>query len=307
MGSYFTFGFFAISIISTVLVSCCIQPDGKAQDSQIYGNLSQVQFESELEEQRMKNLDECMENITDSNWRFVGYKGIGNFYEKRWCKGDGARYDCQITGATIQRKDQHVITLNTFSYFGGEVPEVFGLGVHALKNPENAGWGVSFSFVENGKTITNEQSSITFSYFEHGFEKPQKSISLGSDIGFKVYEKSVNLGQETPLREELDKYLASPESMRDHGLIRLNEHENEVYGYITSNEAVRCEYGPYEGGGIPPECIERPLTEGERGDSLIGAQEHFSQKRSILMKDYKDMHIALMEAFPFESCWEYSE
>ncbi|MBU2559718.1 immunoglobulin domain-containing protein [archaeon] len=280
-----------------------MQPDVPVQETEVYGNLSHLQFESEPEEQQMKNLDECIESITDSSWRFVGYKEIGNFYEKRWCKGEGARSDCQITDSTIQRKDPHIITLNTFSYSGAGVPEVFGLGVHALKNPENAGWGVSFSFVENGKTITNEQSSITFSYFEAGFEKPQKSISLGSNPGYKVYETSVNLGMETPPREELEKFLASPESVRDHGLIKLNEHENEVYGHITSNTAVRCEYGPYEGGGIPPLCIERPLTEGEIGESLIGAQDYFSQKRSIITKDYKDMYTALMESFPFEGCW----
>lgn len=299
------FGILTIAVIGIIIVSGCVRPVGPERYSAFDGTLSKLQFESRLDENRMKQLDGCIGDLTDSSWRSVGYRVIGNFYEKRWCKGAGTREDCQITSSTAERKDQDIITLNTLFYtVGGELPEVFGLGFRVHKIPENAGWGISFSFDENGKTIEGEQFSMIFPYFNSSSEEPQKTVILGSHFGYPVYEKSVGYGSEIPLREDLAKYLSSAESMRDHGLEQLEAHSKRVYDYINSGEAVRCEYGPYKGGGIPPKCTERPLTEGERKESLAKAHEYFSKERSKLTQDYEEIYRELMEAFPFQRCWE---
>ncbi len=191
-----------------------------------------------------------------------------------------------------------MITLYTLHY---NDPVFFGEGFSMVNVPET-GWSSSFTFDENGKTITGEGFQFSFDYLNGSGR--QEPVFFGSSNSYAVYEKKVYYTSEMPLRVGLEGFLSSPELMRDNALKQLDALSNSVREYLNSSSAVRCEYGPYLGHGIPPACNERALNASERQEQEKIARAYFLRQKSVVGGHYNELYGSLMEAFPFGKCWK---
>lgn len=262
------------------------------------GPLSGLHFESAAEGQRLAALDSCINDFT-RGWKSVGYEDIGNFYEKKWCTGSGSDAECVVSASNQYAANQRAIALTTLHY--GDEQAYFGEGFDVLMVPEK-GWGAYFSFDENGGSIEGEGFHFIFDYYNGSFE-PQEKVYFGSSNSYGIYEKDVFYGSNLPMREDVDGYLSSPESMRDKALAQLDALSGNVQEYLASADASRCEYGPYLGRGIPPVCNPRALNESERAEQKKSAQDYFARQKGLIESNYNEMYGALMDAFPFKKCW----
>ncbi len=265
-------------------------------------SLDALQFSDALTGERFGALDACIANLVDESWQRRPYELIGNFYEAAWCRGNGARSDCQITSGSRDDRDQHTIHLYTL-FYPQSYPQVFGLGLNALWVPATPGWGAQFYFSEGGQSTVGEGFGLTFLLYSQPSGPPQTMVTLGDTYQYKVQETMVNHATGLPLREHLALYLASPEALRENGLAQFQAIAVQVEQTITLHQAQACEYGEPPGGGIPPPCTLRPLTAAEEADELAKAQAHFAGQQHLLDEQYQVMYQALMTAFPLDQCW----
>lgn len=297
----------AVACILVLLLAGCLQYSGVSTPHETsipkMNDLASLQFESSEIEQRMKALDSCCRNLAGAGWTYHPYRQIGNFYSASWCSGAGAQQDCVIAEGTADVRDQHAIELYTL-FYPVSFPQVFGLGLHALWVPPAEGWGANLSYDEQGKTIVGDNLSLDFSYYTSPTGAPQDKIHLGSGVQYQVEHTSVVVSSDLSLREEMTRYIASPESMRDRGLAMLDALSTKVESTVQSHQAEKCEYGPYKGGGIPPACNPRPLTPAEETEALATARSYFARQKQLLNRYYKDMYASLMNAFPLNTCWK---
>jgi hypothetical protein len=155
-------------------------------------SLDELQFNDPETGRRFRALDACIQEIAANGWRTTGYRLIGNFYTSRWCRGSGARDDCQIASSTRHNRDQHVIELETF-FYPSEYPQVFGLNLAALWVPEQDGWGALFYFSEGGRNFYGEGAGISFSLYETGNREPSARISAIGPLTYELLETGVRL------------------------------------------------------------------------------------------------------------------
>jgi hypothetical protein len=265
--------------------------------------LDELRFDDPATERRFKALDACIRERTADGWRTTGYQLIGNFYSSRWCEGAGARDDCQIASSTEHNRDQHVIELETF-FYPSSYPQVFGLKLAALWVPEQDGWGAYFHFSEDGRNFYGEGAGIGFARYETGSREPVASVSVIGPLAYGLFETTVALPPEAfSAREELALYLVSPEALRDEGLAQMQALAVRVDEALRTHQVTACDYGPYEGQGIPPVCTPRALTPEEEAAELARAAVHFAEQQRLLRENYREMYAALMRAFPLGRCW----
>lgn len=266
-------------------------------------SLDELRFDDPETGRRFRALDACIREITADGWRTTGHRLIGNFYSSRWCRGDGARDDCQITSATQYNRDQHVIELETF-FYPTSYPQVFGLKLSALWVPEQDGWGAHFHFSEGGQDFYGEGVGIGFSHYETGSREPAASVSVIGPLAYTLFETGVALPPEgLSTREELAPYLVSPEALRDEGLAQIRALATRVDEALRTHQVTACDRGPYQGKGIEPPCTPRPLTPEEEAVELARVAAYFDEQQRLLHENYREMYAALMQAFPLDRCW----
>jgi hypothetical protein len=264
--------------------------------------LGGLKFSSADLERRMTELDRCIRDMAGAGWTHVPHKQIGNFYEASWCRGAGARQNCVIAESSADNRDQHTITLYTL-FYPREFPQVFGLGLNVRWVPLAQGWGASFYFSEDGKTIVGEGFGLDFFFYAASTGKPKSTLHLGSGYEYDIHETKVRHNSGLPLREDLAQYLKSPEAMRDRGLTMLQALQTEVKGTLQSHQASTCDHGPVQG-NLPPICTPRPLTRAEEDQSLAEAQASLSGQRQLLQDNYQELYATLLRAFPLDRCWK---
>lgn len=261
-----------------------------------------LQFEDPQTGQRFQALEACIQNMLDDSWQGTGYQMLGNFYESAWCRGVGSNANCSMPGEFNIRPDQQVIQLYTL-FYPQDFPEVFGLGFQAAYVPPDDGCGASFYFAEDGKMVMGGGWAVTFHQNAGAGLYPNATLSLGDDYSYRIGENTVEFSSSLSAREDLAKYFSSPEAMRDRGLEGIGALAQTVEAEIRSGNVPACDLQPYQGNGIPPACIPRPMTEGEMAQELARAKEHFDSQEQILREAHEEMYAAWMAAFPLNQCW----
>jgi hypothetical protein len=193
------------------------------------------------------------------------------------------------------------VTLSTL-FFPNQLPNVFGMSFTVRMVPPRAGWGAQCWYSEGGRSVLGEGFDLQFAFYESTPAAPAQSLNLSAAPQYKVGETTVALPRPASLRAEFGRYLASAESMRDHGLEQLAALAEQVDRTITTHAAQICEYGPSRG-NLPPECTLRPLTPAEERAALDEARAVFAAREALLRQRYKEMYAALMETFPLDRCW----
>ncbi|MCB9134295.1 MAG: hypothetical protein H6636_02645 [Anaerolineales bacterium] len=270
-------------------------------------HLSNITFDDPLTQTRMLALDRCMSNLaTSSEWRHFPYENIGAFIEAKWCTGSRAAPDCQITEGNQNQRDQHVLNLYTLHY-GDDVTNAFGLGLSARWVPPQTGpqtdWSAAFSFSEGGRTVVGEGFSLSFKEYGSALE-PLNELNFGMSNDYKIGETTLTYPAQHPQRDELALYIASPESFLAKGQSVLNGLSETVQAALDAHTIMTCDYGPYNGDGIPPACNPRPMTADEEQVARDEATQYFANQLAVLAANYEAMFAALEEAFPFETCWK---
>ena len=110
-----------IALITTLCVIGCAKSHTSNQPLITptgLGGLEVVQFKNEETESRMKKLDQCINEMIDSDWTIVPYDITGeNEYGARWCVGSGTsalRLPCDDSDLFhMYDHDQHMIHLFT--------------------------------------------------------------------------------------------------------------------------------------------------------------------------------------------------
>ena len=285
--------------IITVIFSILLLGLSACSDPQ----LKELQFEDPLTGQQFLALDACINEYTseENEWRNSGYETLGNFFESRWCRGAGIRDNCHF--GNTDRRDQHIIQLHTF-FYPQSYPEVFGIYLNGLWVPAGEGWAIAFGYVENGKTIMGNNATLSFRYYVANKQKPIHLVSIIGPFTYSVSETRFRAKETLPLstREKLAEVLESPESMRDMGLHYYQAIAAEVDAALRSGEISACDYGEYQGDGIPPMCTPRPFTDDELAAELERAEEYFAGQQALLQENYREMHATLFRAFPFDRC-----
>jgi hypothetical protein len=265
--------------------------------------IDQLQFESTITKQQYSSLSQCIDNLVDTNWKTLPYEIYGNFVRSSWCRGTGTGTDCQIGGST-DRHDQHIFRLFTFTY-QQSFPAVFGLGFEALWAPADAGWCAHFTFSENGKGILADHWGVIFKKYGLPSEPIETTIHIWSYYQYTILETQVFHSSGLPLRDDLALYLETPEAMRNRFLEHIQALAQKVETAINTHSVETCDYGPYLGDGIPPECTLRPLAVEEEEEELIKANEYFSDQERIMNDNYREMYGVWMKAFPMDQCWPH--
>lgn len=91
--------------------------------------------------------------------------------------------------------------------------------------------------------------------------------------------------------------------MLERGLEGIGVLAQKVEGEIRSGNVPACDLQPYQGNGIPPACILRPMTEEEVAVELARAKDHFEIQEQVLRESHEEMYAAWMTAFPLNQCW----
>ncbi len=249
-----------ILLLGTVCVSC-----GKISFSPLKTpsalpivNPGELNFQDPETRQHFISLDRCINNFIDENWTSIPYQLNGNFYQTSWCHGTGATSDCRIAGSTIDNRDQQVLSLNTLTY-PQEFPAFFGLGFEALRVPPGTGWGVHFSFSENGGSVVGDHWGVRFDKYSTLSGQSESTVILWSYVEYKIQETLVQYSFNLPLRDDLALYLKSPEAMRTRRLEQIRALAQKAKTTIETHQAKTCDLGPYENNGIPPECTPAPI------------------------------------------------
>ncbi|MCI0394083.1 MAG: hypothetical protein L0332_01810 [Chloroflexi bacterium] len=272
--------------------------------------VEELQFADAETGRRFVALDACARALAGPDWVHEAYRPIGNFYQASWCSQANSQEECFLRDVAAGGREIQVVELSTL-FYPGQFPQVFGLNLWARWAPAGQGWGAAFSFAEGGQGVMGSGFSLYFTEYPDGMAprfpasgSEVTAVGLGDRYTYQVHESLVEHASGRPLREELAAYLASPEAMRNQGLANLAALQQKVEETILAHQVTTCEYGPYEGDGIPPACTLRPLTADEEAAALAEAEQHFNGQQRLLSDDYQEMYAALLKAFPLDRCWE---
>ena len=256
-----------------------------------------LEFEDKDTGKLFMNLKSSLEETT-KGWKHVPWGQGGNFYRAKWARGAGARDDCVIASGSADREDQHCIELYTL-FYPKTFPKVFGLGIQALLRPKGEGWGVALYLSKEGKKIVGEGYSLAFKKYTANSKQPTIEIDLGTAVRYNVSATDVSVTSSKGPLEEMRSNLKSAEDLKNSALEKLMALEKKVEETIKGHKAQAMEYGPYEGGGIPPEEMPRPLTEAEEKEELAKAKAYFAMRRQIIIKEHKALFDQMKETLPF--------
>ena len=240
-------------------------------------------------------LEAAIAALPGPTWRHLDYTPIGNFFEAKWCRGAGARDDCQIASGSADQRDQHAVALYVLHY---DLPKVFGLGFNALRVPVTAGIGTSVDLAVGGHRIVGAGSGVTFRRYDAPTGPPAFVLSLGSSLSWTLHETTVRVAAEGGPEATLRRLLASPESLKIEGLHELDALAAEVTRTLDAGTAEACDYQPYKGDGIPPVCVRRPLKPAEVAEARAAAATHFAEGRRWLSTETAALYEALAATAP---------
>ncbi|MBW2702474.1 MAG: hypothetical protein JRF33_16765 [Deltaproteobacteria bacterium] len=259
-----------------------------------------LQFENPEHAAFFKRADKCIRGMFD-DWRHRPFKNGGAFHNARWCRGKGARDDCQIASGTADHRDQHAVSLYTL-FYGDKFPEVFGYGLQILKTPKTSGWGVNFYIAQGGKSMVGEGFHINFSHFPDASGPRDTILFAGIGESYQIAKTQTSLPAK-PFAATRARLLKNAASLRDGALADLEELERKVLARITEDQVETCDFGEYQNDGIPPPCFPRKLNAEEKKEELKKAEAHFKEQKRLWLEQGELLWRALRDAVPIACLW----
>lgn len=273
-------------------------------------SLDSLTFESAALGQRFRALDICARAEAGPDWTTRPYARIGNFVSARWCGPGVPAGDCEA-GRETQPGGKVLRTISLSTLFYPSAPDnVFGLDFSARYVPGGSGWEADVSYAEGGRTVLGDGFQIAFRAVPYASDSlrpdSKRGVALGSRISYPVANSTLEYASPSAQAADFARYIAGPDSLRDAGLALLVGLRSRVEQAVQAHEVRRCVYGASPGGGMPPPCNPRPLTDAEEQAELSGARAWFAAQSALLRDNAAPMHAALLQAFPFDRCWPAS-
>jgi hypothetical protein len=308
----------ALVAMSFTLVACGGKPDpaptaggdasaqGASSDRRDYVGRdepvdpAQLVFEDPALGDRFDRLGRCFAATgAREGWSHYPLRKIGNFVQEDWCRGAGSSGGC-AGGAFRDRPGSEWLSRYALHYDSGW-PEVFGLGTEAGKLPPDGGWGVRFSYHTGGRGVIGEGLYVDFIRFE-GREQAAK-VSLGDGYACEVEESHLSVRAPGTMDDELALLLASPASLRETAVARMEALLGTMRAAVASGEVRKCVHGPYLGDGVPPVCTLAELTDEERRRAVERAETFIGDQRRAVLDNAEVFHRLLKDVLDFERCW----
>lgn len=237
-------------------------------------------------------------------WRQIPFRPIGFDPEAHWCRGTGARSDCQIAESTQRNPDQYVINVEVLLRKDGVA---YGLCWRALAVPEGDGWSAQVSYCDGDPTGDGFVSnSVRPDWFGVTFRRKDELLALGSELEWRAPFHGDDamgqfaLGPVGAARRDLAAWGRSPTVLRDDAVARLKLLLQKVEAEARSPKIQKTTFGPYKGHGIPPQKIPAPYTTEDRELVLREARRQIGQQIATVEKEHQALHAALVAAFPFD-------
>ena len=289
-----------ISLISLSLISY-LSFAQKSDPRRYVGKDAQIAmkdlvFEDEVDAARWRRLYACQSSRSDQTWEAYPLREIGAFATIDACKGERVVRGCS-GGGFRSRAGSQWWSLSTLHHSDGPF---FGYVVSGGINPVSDGVGVSIWRGERGKRIVGERLLVEFALWRAG--QVETRLSIGDELSYTIKQTTMSVPV-AETREQLIRGLtASPARLLALGLAQLMALQKEVTATLNSDKVLKCVYGPYEGGGIPPVCVKRvPLDERERARELKRVEIMFSAQRALIERHAPELHAQLLKVFP-QSC-----
>jgi hypothetical protein len=266
-----------------------------------------LRFEDDLTRARFFALHEWSVIAAPPPWRHQAAEVIGNFVRERWCAPAVPLPACE-GGAAAQGETAGTAwyELSTLHY-EREWPSVWGLVWSAGRLPEDAEWGMSVHLSLGGRGVIGDGLHVTAQRLADG--RVVEKVELGAVQEVAVEETRFTAMPPGPgdgsaeayvrvLEAELRRLLASPESLRETVVSRLEALRAEVERGMAAHEARRCEYGEPPGDGVPPACTPAPLGPEEEAAALERARAEIDRRRGHVEARAAVFHRLLAELAP---------
>ncbi len=279
--------------VGALALMACSVVSRERDDSTATVERTQLHFAQEDEARRFDAALACFS--AREGWRAEPMEIHGNFISASWCTWKGS---C----SSPRNRDEpgarwaNVGTLHYPRHRAAPI-EVFGVQVSTGRR-EASGWSVSVSASSNGARILGDHAFVTV----HRHGDASSKLTMGLSYGWKVAEQDFSHRVAMEPWAWLDRVRASPEALRSEGLEGWTALHGTVVAALEAGEVRKCVYGPYEGDGIPPECVERvPLSSEEVALELDRVDERLAAVEATLV-DPAPIHAALLEVAP-PSCF----
>ena len=215
----------------------------------------------------------------------------GNFIEAEWCNGDGP---CSAS-RNREQPGARWASVGTLHYPKEGATKLDAFGMQVSVGERNAeGWSYDVTASSNGQRILGEHAFVNFGRQDD----PGAAFSVGLRYDWKVGERDFFHTVEEDPWTWLTRVRSSPAMLRDEALAAWTALRDDVVRAIEAGEVRKCVYGEYQGGGIPPACVEQvPLSAEEVATEKARIEAQLASVKRA-MQDVDTLHAAVVRLAP---------
>lgn len=232
-----------------------------------------------------------------SGWSAGGQGARGSLIDQRWCRPPVSPEACAAEGG-LPDGPRSLGRARLGWMSTGRPNGDFGVHYTVLDLPE-AGIGLRLSLSVGGRGLVGDQLSLRWQRAPAANGSPDL-LRLGSSLQWSVGEQSIAVampGVSGPA-EALAALAAGPGALQQRGLAHIDALERAVEAALSGDALRFCELGPYEGDGLPPACLPRPLTAAEKEAERARLRAALGPWRAALMGEAEALHAALSRWAP---------
>ncbi len=209
-------------------------------------------------------------------WAHLRPRQLGNFWTERWCGEAGPACD---GGAIVHDPRAAWFDVAAIVFDGAS-------GVAASAGRAGPRCSARLSLTVGGASLQADGVSVTL----RGPE--DLALGLGDALAVTVGEDLVRPDGVDGVAT-LAALLASPDQLRVEAERQVDLLAAAVDAALDAGTVQGCVYGPYLGGGVPPECTRRPLTPDEVSRERLSARARRDAQRAFLADHAGDCHDVL--------------
>lgn len=301
-----------LMVLLTLAGVGCASPEGLMRPSPQASTETPLTLQDlQFQEPRSAALHGAIRSHTLSRtggWAYLPLRTGGNFVEEKWCGPSVAVTAC-ASGAVANDETPGVAwtTVGTL-FYPRHWPAVFGVEYRAADMAEP--WGVRVLLNLRGRTVTGSTFAFQFLRFEGGkvvdrLEVPDTWSYAVDQTRFSVPLPAAPTAQgedearAQAVEAEVTRLLLSPESFTTTVLSRIEDLRREVDRGLDAHEGRKCVYGPYKGGGIPPQCSLVALSMEEEVMWASRAQQDLDHWKDLVQSHGPSLHARLSVLLPY--------
>lgn len=188
--------------------------------------------------------------------------------------------------------------------YGDRFPDVFGLTWEAGQIPVGDGWGVVLKVGLRAGPLIGDHLDAHFVRRQDGIEVEAFHVGTGMklDVGSETLRADYGLrAQDRDAAELLEEELVTwrlPKGFHDAVVRLLRELRAQVDQAFAAGSVRLIEYGPYKGGGMPPDAFYRRPSAEQAKALYMDAVAELSRRAAVLREHSEAMHGALKSVLP---------